>query len=185
MTDSASLYSPRLAEVMLLIPDYELYDDPEASYRGESPYRLFIGRMLKDWGDCLLDVAEYQGGYLQVGHTRIVDHLVGNITEVFGVLNCSRRLQLASGDDQSRNTLVNCDAQILRLLEECDRIVHEIGDGEDAVEWIEHDARSFYRKLRVLRQEIESRNDLLGIAPSRRSLRENDGLGPPHANDGS
>jgi hypothetical protein len=118
---------------------------------------------LKTWGDALLDVAETQGGYIKLKHTRILDHLVGSITDIFGLLNCGCRITLSVDSDLRRDALQTSDTQILRLLEEAAHLMKGLRCEELAIDWIDDEARAFHRKLRTLRREIEYRNALLNI----------------------
>ncbi len=163
MSDSAELYPLHFGEVLNALPEYEDYLDPESSYRGESPFRMAVGKHIKGWGERLLDLSEFQGNLLPRRDHRILDHLVSMITDLFGTLNCGGSIRRQIAGSHLVDELENCDARILRLLEDCGSILEGMHRGEWAGEWIEHESRHFYRKLRQLQRELRDRNLLLGL----------------------
>lgn len=163
MTDSAFLYPPQFGDVLSALPEYEEYLDAESAFRIEAPYRLALGRHIKDWGERLLDLSEYQGNLLPRRDIRIVDHLLGAITEIFGLLNCGGRIRSRPTAEAEQREMRDADARLLRLLEEGGQLLEGMHRAEWAGEWIEHDARAFYRKLRCIHREIRDRNLQLGL----------------------
>jgi hypothetical protein len=163
MTDSAFLYPPHFGDVLNALPEYEEYLDAETAFRGEAPYRMALGRHIKDWGERLLDLSEYQGNLLPRRDMRIIDHLLGAITEIFGLLNCGGQVRRRPEEESDRRELRDADARLLRLLEEGSQLLEGMHRSEWAGEWIEHDSRAFYRKLRSIHREIRDRNLQLGL----------------------
>ena len=166
MTDSASLYPFYFGEVLNVLPEYEEYHDAESSYRGEAPYRMAVGRHVKEWGERLLDLSEFQGNILPRRDLRTVDHMVSTVTDIFSILNCGGHIRRSPFEEATRNELRACDARILRLLEEESVLLDGMHRSEWAGEWLEQDAREFYRKLRNLQRELLDRNLLLGLRGS-------------------
>ena len=163
MSDSAELYPLHFGEILNALPEYEEYRDPESSYRGEAPFRMALGNHIKDWGERLLDLSEFQGHLLPRRDHRVIDHLVSMITDLFRTLNCGGTIRKRFQDQSLARELRSCDARILRLIEDCTSILEGMHRGEWAGEWIEHDSRLFYRKLRELQRELRDRNLLLGL----------------------
>lgn len=163
MTDSAFLYPPHFGDVLRALPDYEAYQDAESAFRSEAPYRMALGRHIKDWGERLLDLSEYQGNLLPRRDMRVLDHLLGAITEIFGLLNCGGRILRRPVEPSDQKAMRDADARLLRLLEEGSELLDGMHRAEWAGEWIEHDARAFYRKLRSIHREIRDRNLQLGL----------------------
>ncbi|HKI84028.1 MAG TPA: hypothetical protein VKA63_06810 [Candidatus Krumholzibacteria bacterium] len=176
MTDSASLYPLHFGEVLNVLPEYEEYRDAESSYRGEAPFRMAVGRHVKDWGERLLDLSEFQGNLLPRRDLRVVDHMVSTVTDIFSTLNCGGQIRRVPVDSSTQDELRACDTRILRLLEEESELLDGMHRAEWAGEWLEHDAREFYRKLRSLKRELLDRNLLLGLRGSARRDRRQPGI---------
>jgi hypothetical protein len=176
MTDSASLYPFHFGEVLNVLPEYEEYRDAESSYRGEAPYRMAVGRHVKEWGERLLDLSEFQGNILPRRDLRVVDHMVSTVTDIFGILNCGGQIRRFPVERAAQDELRACDARVLRLLEEESELLEGMHRAEWAGEWLEHDAREFYRKLRSLKRELLDRNLLLGLRGAAKTDRSQPGL---------
>lgn len=166
MTDKAAQLSPALARILRALPEYEAYDDAESAYRQEAPWRLAVGREVKEWGDRLLDVAEWQGRHLSRRDALVLDHLVSTLTDLFRRLSCGGRVERAPRAGEARERLRACDARILQHLEEGGSLLAGMPRGELAAEWLQDEARLFYKGLRGLRREIEERNRALGLRAS-------------------
>jgi hypothetical protein len=163
MTDSANIYPFHFGEVLNVLPEYESYEDPESSYQGEAPYRIAVGRHVKEWGERLLDLSEFQGNVLPRRDLRIVDQMVSTVTDIFSVLNCGGQIERCPFETATQEELRACDARILRLLEEESTLMDGMHHSEWAGQWLEQDARDFYRKLKNLQRELLDRNLLLGL----------------------
>jgi hypothetical protein len=165
MTDRAAMVAPRLVDLIRALPEYEAYGDADTAYHSESPYRLAIGRLLKDWGDRLLDIAEFQGRFLSAEQARAIDALVQRISDVFRLLNCSGHIALDTRDRELLRELRGTDARLLRLLEESSELTGELRRSDMSVEWLRTTAGPLYRRLRRIRRQAQLRNELLGLTP--------------------
>jgi hypothetical protein len=166
MTDQAAHVLPVLGSILRALPEYEAYVDADSAYRQEAPWRLAVGREVKAWGDRLLDVAEGQGPHLGRRDAMVLDHLVATLTDLFRRLSCGGRVEAPPRENGSRERLRASDARILQLLEEGGALLAGLPRGELAAEWLQDEARLFYKGLRGLRREIEDRNRTLGLRPT-------------------
>jgi hypothetical protein len=165
MTDRAALVALGLAELIRTLPEYDAYGDADTAYHNESPFRLAIGRLLKDWGDRLLDIAEFQGSFLSQDQTRTIDTLVECISDVFRLLNCSGRIAVNVQDVELLRELRCTDARIVRLLEESMGLSGDLRRSDMTSRWLLTTAGPFYRRMRRIARQAELRNQLLGLAP--------------------
>lgn len=164
MTDRAALVAPGLAELIRTLPEYDGYGDADVAYHTESPFRLAIGRLLKDWGDRLLDIAEFQGNFLTQDQARAVDTLVQRISDVFRLLNCSGRIVVDIANPELLRELRTTDARIVRLIEEALALASDLRRTDVSARWLRGTAGPFYRRLRRIARQAELRNQLLGLA---------------------
>jgi hypothetical protein len=177
---TAAISSPVLAQVLEAFPDYDRYGNAQVAQEAESPYRLAMGRLLKEWGDRLLDVMEGQPSSLTRTQAITIDTLVRSITESFEVLNSAAPIAVDPRDGLRIEKLRRCDSAILRLLDEVLRLTNRLRQREFSGTWLTQNARPLYRRLRRLHRELAFRNALLVVStegiprppePSHRPLR--------------
>lgn len=162
---SAATSSPDLNRILEAFPDYGCYGDSQVAQEAESPYRLAMGRLLKEWGDRLLDVLESQPGNLTRTQAITIDGLVRAITASFEILNSLDPVGVDPRDRHRIEKLQRCDGVILKLLDEALRLTSLLRQREFSGSWLTQNARPLYRRLRRLQRQLALRNALLVVPP--------------------
>jgi hypothetical protein len=161
---SAASSSTVLAKILEVFPDYDHYTGESAVAAVESPFRLALGRVLKNWGDRLLDVIESHPQTLSRAQAEAIDTLVDSIGKSFRALNTPvAASEFDPADTSSIAALRTCDANILRLVEEVLDYTQSLKPRQLSTLWIDHNAFPLYRRLARLHRELEARNAILGI----------------------
>jgi hypothetical protein len=162
---TAAISSPVLAHILEAFPDYGCYGNSQVAQEAESPYRLAMGQLLKEWGDRLLDVLESQPSSLTRTQAITIDTLVRAITANFEILNSMDPVAVDPRDRRRIERLQRCDSTILQLLDEALHLTSLLRQREFSGSWLMQNARPLYRRLRRLQRELAMRNALLVPSP--------------------
>jgi len=162
MSGTARVSIDRIVHVLDAIPNYREYRRDEVAAERETSYRLALGRAVKAWGDLLLDLADQQPRTLSRVQAGMVDTLLEGIGEVFHTLNEVQELRSVGGVE-TESALVECDLQLLQLLEQAHLLVNRLRQREFSGVWLEENAKPLYRTLRRMERVLQSRNDALGM----------------------
>lgn len=165
MARAARTSTTELVGVLERLPHYDEYFDDGRAAELESAFRVGVGRMIKGWGDQLLDIAEAQPRTLSRQQTGMVDNLLHEIGEIFRVLNDMASLAPPS-DDSRMESARRCDSRLLDSLDEAHRLVLRLRQREFSSIWLEQNAKPLHRHLRHIEKLLERRNRLLGVMQS-------------------
>jgi hypothetical protein len=163
MAQAARTSTAELVRVLERLPHYDLYLSGEKAIELESSYRVGVGRMVKSWGDQLLDIAEEKPRMLSRQQTGMIDNLLQEISEIFRVLNQLGELQPFE-DPRRVQSARQCDARLLASLDEAHRLIQRLRQREFSGVWVEQNFKPFYRKLRHIERLLARRNRLLGVS---------------------
>lgn len=161
MTANAAVVSVKLVELFDTIPDYVDYDSSDVVRDLESDYRVALGRVAKEWGDQLLDLAENPPTPLTRNESRTIDALLERISEIFQELNTFRDTRLPINDEDRRLQLRRSDSAILRCIEQNAILMHGLQPHDGGSLWLHGHANAMYRRLRRLVRELHRRNKVL------------------------
>lgn len=161
MGATAGVVSKNLIEVFESVPEYALYDDPDAVRLGEDAYRVAVGRLTKHWGDQLLELAEAPPTPITGRDLNVIDALVERVSAVINQLNDLDRARVVEHDGMRSEALRVADAAILKALEEISRLMRGISGPRTASLWLKDSAAPIYRRLRRLDRDIARRNQIL------------------------
>ena len=177
MSRSAKISPSDLVHVLERLPEYRDYDEGERAQELESSYRVGVGRMVKSWGDQLLDIAEHSPRALSRNHAALIDNLLEEIGEIFRVLNTMGTLDPFENEKQAESTR-RCDSRLLESLDEAQRLVSRLQQREFSGVWIEQNAKPLIRQLQHIERLLSRRNKLLGIptTPEAMGMHEQDYL---------
>ncbi len=165
MTASAALSSPALVKLLETLPDYAMYDDLDSTHMVESGYRLALGRILKTWGDRILDLAEQPGTSLTRSQGATVDQIMEQIGTCFRQLNAHEMSDCDTSSWRRARPLRQCDSMLLRVVESSQELATELRFREARGLWLERHGDSFHKRLRLAARQLERRNSLLGLKP--------------------
>ncbi|NNM32152.1 MAG: hypothetical protein HKO53_03760, partial [Gemmatimonadetes bacterium] len=118
---AASVSPTEIASVLDALPDYSRYFQADRAHDEESPYRLALGRVAKDWGDQLLDIIEAKPTPLNHAQINLVDALLQGIGEIFRALNANGEIAPETLDARTMRALRRCDGELLTSLEVAQR----------------------------------------------------------------
>ena len=168
---AAAILPEALVDVFEHVPEYRDYEDSDAVKSSESEFRISLGRVIKAWGDQLLDVAENRSTPLSRQELESIDVILGEIAELFDQLNRFQPTRLTAGERARRDRLRRADARIIAIMEEADRSIQLLRDRRRAARWLDDEAASMAQSLQALVTGLERRNDVL-LAPSGRPVPE-------------
>lgn len=163
---AASVSPTGIASILESLPDYARFDRAESAADQEAPYRLAIGRMVKAWGDLLLDVMEIRPTPLNRNQGGMVDALLQAIGEIFQALNATGDINAGEVQSPQLRSLRHCDSDLLALLEECERVALSLKQKEFAGAWIDASSKPLYATLRGIHKQLTQRNRVLGLRES-------------------
>jgi len=162
MTARAAAIAPEtLVDVFENVPEYSHYDEPDSVKSCESEYRISLGRVIKGWGDRLLDVAENARTPLSRDEMHSIDLILAGIAETFDELNRFRPTQVDEDEIARVERLRRADALIITILEESQRIIQALDGKRETQEWLTQRAEDMTRSLQALATGLERRNDVL------------------------
>lgn len=162
MPARAAVIAPEpLVDVFEHVPEYTDYDQPDSVKSSESEYRISLGRVIKAWGDQLLDVAENSDTPLSHEEMQSIDEILGGIAELFDELNRFRPTSVSDQESARVDRLRRADALIIALLEESHRIMQPLRERRQAKHWLDDRAADMARSLHALVTGLERRNDVL------------------------
>ena len=162
MAQAARTSTAELVRVLERLPHYDLYQSGDKAIELESSYRVGVGRMVKSWGDQLLDIAEEKPRMLSRQQTGLIDNLLQEISEIFRVLNQLGALQPFE-DPRRVQSARHCDARLLNSLDEAHRLMLRLRQREFSGVWVEQNFKPFIRQLRHIERLLARRNRLLGV----------------------
>jgi len=163
---AASVSPTGIASILESLPDYARFDRTQSAHDQEAPYRLAIGRMVKAWGDLLLDVVEVRPCPLNRNQGGMVDALLQAIGEIFQALNATGDIEPDDVRGPERRSLQTCDSDLLALLEECERAALALKQKEFAGAWVDERSKPLYATLRRIHKQLTQRNRVLGLRES-------------------
>ena len=165
MTASAALSSPALVKLLETLPDYSMYDDLDTCHVVEAGYRLALGRILKAWGDRILDLVEQPGTSLTRSQHASVDQIMEQIGNCFRQLNAHETSDCDPSAWRRARPLRQCDSMLLRVIESSQDMASELRFREARGLWLERHGSAFHKRLRLAARQMERRNALLGLKP--------------------
>lgn len=163
---AASVSPTGIASILERLPDYARFDRVQSAHDEEVPYRLAIGRMVKAWGDLLLDVVEVRPSPLNRNQGGMVDALLQAIGEIFQALNADGEINVGSVRGPQLRSLRSCDSDLLQLIEVCERTTLTLKQKEFAGAWIDAESKPLYATLRRLHKQLTQRNRVLSLRES-------------------
>lgn len=158
---AAAIAPDTLVDVFEHVPEYSEYTEPESVKSNESEYRISLGRVIKSWGDQLLDVAENAPAPLTRQEMHSLDQILAGIADLFDELNRFEPTQLIESERARLDRLHRADAMIIALLEESQRIIEPLGVKRNTDQWFVERAEEMTRSLHALATGLERRNDVL------------------------
>lgn len=161
MVASADVVSRTLVEIFDSVPDYESYTDPEAIRTGEEAYRMALGKLAKNWGDQLLEIAEEPPTPLTSRDVHTLDALIEKVSAFLSQLNDLDRARTLGTRGRRQAALRESDAAILKSVEETSRRMQTINGPRNISLWLKDNAAPVYRRLRRLGADLARRNQVL------------------------
>ena len=162
MVRAARTSTYELVGVLERLPHYDEYCDDGRAAELESAFRVGVGRMVKSWGDQLLDIVEAKPRALSRQQADVVDTLLQEIGEIFHVLNDMASLQPQT-DSTRMESARRCDSRLLQSLDEAHRLVLRLHQREFSSIWLEQNATPLQRHLRHIEKLLSRRNRLLSV----------------------
>ncbi|RKZ13398.1 hypothetical protein DRQ32_01690 [bacterium] len=161
MSSSADVVSKNLIEIFGCVPDYDTYTDPEAIRCSEDAYRVALALLAKSWGDQLLEIIEQPPSPLTSREVHTLDALIGKVSAVINQFNDLDRTRTLGPHGRRHTALGECDATILKAVEETARRMQQISGPRNINLWLKDNAAPVYRRLRRLGEDIARRNQVL------------------------
>ena len=158
---AASLAPDALIDVFEHVPEYTGYDQPDTVKACESEYRISLGRVIKAWGDHLLEVAENTETPLSRQELQSIDAILSGIADLFDQLNRFQPTRVALAETVRRDRLRRADAMIIALMEESARIIRPLERQRVGTAWLSESADAMTASLDALVHGLERRNAVL------------------------
>jgi hypothetical protein len=158
---AAAIVPDALVDVFEHVPEYSGYDDRDVVKTCESDFRISLGRVIKSWGDQLLDAAEHTETPLTRAEMHAVDVLLGGIADLFDQRNRFRPVLVDDDESTRRESLARADAGIIALLEEGAQLMRDLRTPSLAHRWLEHHAAEMAERLHHLNDRLDRRNRVL------------------------
>ncbi len=160
---TASVSLAEMTTLMADLPRYDAYASGPRAVDSERVFRRSLGRLLKECGDHLLNVAERRSQYLNHDQEEIIDLLVDHISSIFRRLDREGRVAIAGNPHDTVPELRGLDNRLLQLAEEALMLTRDLDQRRPSESWFRDEALRLSQDLADLSQTTEERNYLLGL----------------------
>ena len=158
---AAAVVPDALVDVFEHVPEYSGYDSPDFVQSCESDFRISLGRVIKSWGDQLLDLAERPDTPLSQADMHAIDVLLSAIGDLFDQLNRFRSTRVTPRERLRRESLRRADAAIIELMEETSLVMRELRAQRLGTRWLHDHADDLTDRLHSLTRRLRRRNEVL------------------------
>jgi len=163
MCTAASVSFPEMIFLMEKLPDYREYRTAAEAAAMEREFRHALGKVLKDCGEYLLNVAEKKAQILNTDMQGMIDNLVDRIGVIFRRLDREGLVCLVGDYDTTIGELEELDIRLMLLVEEAMSLVNRLESGVPAASWFNSEATILSQDLVTFSEVTEERNYLLGL----------------------
>jgi hypothetical protein len=160
---AASVTLTELTPLIEHLPRYDTYMSPPRAVSDERQFRRSLGRLLKECGSHLLNVAEKRGQLLDGDQEEIIDLLIDHISAIFRRLDREGHVAIAGDPEATVPELRELDGQLLQLAEDALVLTRDLDREAPSESWFRNQAIQLSQDLAELSRTTEERNYLLGL----------------------
>ncbi|HOX24615.1 MAG TPA: hypothetical protein PLL30_02500 [Candidatus Krumholzibacteria bacterium] len=160
---AASVSLNEMTSLMAHLPRYASYGSGGRAVDAERIFRRSLGRLLKDCGDHLLNVAEQRAEVLSTEQVEIIDLLVDHISSIFRRLDREGIVAIAGDPLVTVPELEELDNRLLLLAEASLSLTRALDVDQPSENWFRNQAIQLSQILADLSRTAEERNYLLGL----------------------
>lgn len=163
MTISAKLTIPELTSLMSKMPTYRDYLSAMEAAEAERLFRHALGSLLKECGECLLNIADNNAQILSGEMEQTIDDLVDRIGLIFRRLDREGEVSLVGNQATTIAELEELDTRLILMVEQALSLVRTLGTDVPAASWFQAEAGQLSHELATFSEMTEERNYLLGL----------------------